>query len=276
MKKILTITLIFAMVFAFNFGVTTKTFAQAREVKVVIDDAEQRFDVPPIIENGHTLVPLRGIFEVLGAEVNWDSKTRIILAKKGDTIVLLRLGDKTAYVNNKSITLEVPAKAVKGSTLVPLRFISESLGANVEWDGNNYTVIISTLVHNLFTYQTDENGVFQNNISSDFLNDQTKTPQIGQEFVAYETWDAQTPNGVDYFVSFHSGVRVLDGKTIPIYLWTEGTNDGTNLYGNYRMLIVWDSAKNEGQEYTGTFTVKADPTNRTIPFTIQNAIDLQP
>ena len=87
------------------------------------------------IVQGRFLVPMRGIFEALGATVHWDGDTRTVTGTKGDISVKLTIDSKITTVNNKKVELDVPATVIEGRTFVPARFISESLGANVEWDG---------------------------------------------------------------------------------------------------------------------------------------------
>jgi iron complex transport system substrate-binding protein len=96
------------------------------------------------MEKGRVLVPLRAIFEALGAEVRWDEKTRKVTGRKGTSTVELVIGRYTAHVNGKSVALDMPGKIIDGRTLVPLRFIGESLGAKVDWNETNRTVIIVT------------------------------------------------------------------------------------------------------------------------------------
>lgn len=109
---------------------------------VVLNGQNLTFDVPPIIEDGRTLVPLRNIFEALGANVSWDGLTQSITAKKDETIIKLQIGSQTAYKNNQPVPLDVPSKIVENRTLVPLRFVSEALGANVNWNDAKETIII--------------------------------------------------------------------------------------------------------------------------------------
>jgi hypothetical protein len=109
---------------------------------VNVDGKELTFDVPPTIENGHVLVPVRAIFEALGAQVTWGGS--LVTATKGSTSIKLEIGGH-AFINDVPVTLDVPAKIVNGRMLVPLRFVSEALGAKVDWDGSTQTVtIIST------------------------------------------------------------------------------------------------------------------------------------
>lgn len=99
-------------------------------------------DHPAILEKGSTLVPMRGIFEQLGATIEWNQKAQTITATKGDTKITLTVGQKTAVVNGKPVTLDTAPKVADGTTLVPLRFISQSLGAKVSWDQENRTAAI--------------------------------------------------------------------------------------------------------------------------------------
>ncbi|MDZ4042371.1 MAG: ABC transporter substrate-binding protein [Eubacteriales bacterium] len=117
--------------------------AQASTVGVRVDGQRLALDVPPVVDGGRTLVPLRAIFEALGAEVSWDEGTRKATGKKGTTTVELVIGRNTAHVNGKPVNLDVPGQVVKGRTMVPLRFIGESLGAKVDWDEANREVLIA-------------------------------------------------------------------------------------------------------------------------------------
>lgn len=113
-------------------------------VRVFVDGDQVVFDQPPIIVGARVLVPLRGIFEKMGATVVWIPATRTVRAQRGATSVELQIGSTTARVNGNPVTLDVPAQIVGGRTLVPLRFISESLGASVVYDPAARTVQITT------------------------------------------------------------------------------------------------------------------------------------
>ncbi|TFB24466.1 trypsin-like serine protease [Filobacillus milosensis] len=140
MKKL--VFLIFSIVFL--FGLVTPISASASSVSIIIDGKEQTYDQPAIIDNGSTLVPMRGIFESLNASIGWDQETKTVTGEKGDISVQLTLGNKKALVNGQAVELHVPAKVLNGRTLVPLRFISESLGAKVGWDQETKTVTIKS------------------------------------------------------------------------------------------------------------------------------------
>lgn len=102
------------------------------------------FDVPPTIIQGRVLVPLRGAFEQLGASVYYDAQTQHIVAVRGTETVELTIGSRQAKVNGAARLLEVAAFTINGRTMVPLRFISESLGANVQWVEPSRTILIGS------------------------------------------------------------------------------------------------------------------------------------
>lgn len=88
---------------------------------VTLNDQQLSFNVPPIIENSRTLVPLRAIFEAMGTTVTWDQNTRTATAFKGDTTVVLQIGSTTPTINGQVKQLDVPAKIVNGRTLAPFK-----------------------------------------------------------------------------------------------------------------------------------------------------------
>lgn len=112
-------------------------------VKVILEGQELTFEVPPQIVKGRTLLPLRAIFEALGLEVGWDSGTRTITGSDDNTEIILQIDNINARVNGRDNVLDVPPQIIQDRTLVPVRFIAESLDLNVEWEEESRTVIIS-------------------------------------------------------------------------------------------------------------------------------------
>ncbi|RXJ02965.1 copper amine oxidase N-terminal domain-containing protein [Anaerobacillus alkaliphilus] len=119
--------------------------AANERVSVFIDRQQLYFDQDPIIENGRTLVPMRHVFEKLGATIHWNASTNTITAKKHRITVVLKVNSNQAIINGEAVRLDVPAKIVNGRTLVPLRFVTQALGGKVEWDGNAQNVYITTV-----------------------------------------------------------------------------------------------------------------------------------
>ncbi|NEW09107.1 hypothetical protein GK047_24330 [Paenibacillus sp. SYP-B3998] len=99
------------------------------EVNGVLLDLE----VPPALVEGSTLVPLRAILESLNLKLDWNSQTKTINASKDGVNIVLQVDNPIATVNGKSVTLPVPPKVIQGNTLVPVRFISQSVGAQVDY-----------------------------------------------------------------------------------------------------------------------------------------------
>jgi N-acetylmuramoyl-L-alanine amidase len=103
---------------------------------VILNNQQLQFEIPPLIENNRTLVPLRAIFEAMGATVEWNQKTQSVTATRGNTTVVLPLNSTKPTVNGVVYPLDVPAKIVNQRTLAPLRFIGEAFGGYVAWDGD--------------------------------------------------------------------------------------------------------------------------------------------
>lgn len=98
----------------------------------------------PIMENDRTLVPLRAVFETMGAEVLWDEATQTVTAVRDNTTIELTVGSSTLYKNGQAVmTLDVPAKKVNDRTMVPVRAIAESFGAQVDWIGPAQIVTVN-------------------------------------------------------------------------------------------------------------------------------------
>ncbi len=134
-------------------------------IHIVVNGTALALDQMPVMESDRVLVPMRGIFEALGAQVGWDDASQTVTGTLGDKTVVLSIGDVSATVNGSAVTLDVPARLVNDRTMVPVRFISESLGAQVDWDDASQTVTVTmeggaakTLVFDdldSFEFQTD-------------------------------------------------------------------------------------------------------------------------
>ncbi|MBR6253274.1 MAG: N-acetylmuramoyl-L-alanine amidase [Clostridia bacterium] len=117
----------------------------AKDVTLVLNDAKftpEEGQMPPIILNSRTLVPVREVFEILGGKVDWDANERRVDVTLGSKKISLWIDNPTATVDGQEIALDVPAKIVNSKTMVPARFISEQGGLVVDWDATTYTVSI--------------------------------------------------------------------------------------------------------------------------------------
>ena len=102
-------------------------------ILVKLNDEYLSFETPPVIENDRTLVPARFLFERMGAEVNWIEEEKAAVITYGDTSVKLVIDSDKAVVNGKTYPLDTPARLINSKTMLPLRFISESLGFTVNY-----------------------------------------------------------------------------------------------------------------------------------------------
>lgn len=133
-----------AFLIVFIMSTTMITFADQKPITVFLDGRQLEFDVEPTLENGRTLVPMRVIFEALGAEVSWDNDTSTAIAAKDGLTIKITINDMKLYKNDEVIELDVPARLIDSRTLVPVRAVSEGMGANVDWNHDNWQVIITT------------------------------------------------------------------------------------------------------------------------------------
>ena len=139
------------MTISIIIGVGSLTFASAYEpkviqdVKVYMDGIEFKIDQDFYSHNGTTLVPMRALFEELGAEVEWKQETKTIFAKTNDTFIELGIDRKIAKKDGKDIALTVEPKMINKVTYVPLRFVAEALNYEVNWNGADRIISIIDL-----------------------------------------------------------------------------------------------------------------------------------
>ena len=110
---------------------------------MLVNNNKLEFDQEPILEQNRTLVPLRKIFEALGAIVTWNERTQTVTVIKGSKKIYFTINSPEMYVDGNKLTIDVPAQIRNGRTLVPVRAISEALGCSVDWDDSSKTVIIT-------------------------------------------------------------------------------------------------------------------------------------
>ncbi len=139
MKKFLVSILIVALL----CGMFANVSAQ-EDVSVYIDGQKIEFDVNPQIIDGRTMVPMRKIFEKLGATVDWDKATQTATGEKNNTVVKITINNKKMKINGNTIDLDVAAQLLGGRTMVPVRAISESFSYDVLWEQSTKSVLINT------------------------------------------------------------------------------------------------------------------------------------
>ena len=104
------------------------------QVNVVVDGEKLELKNEAFIEDGRTLIPVRAIFEALDAKVLWFEDRRLVVAFSGNSMLQIGINSDSLYVNDDEIPLDVPARIVDDRTYIPLRAVSEALGAVVDWN----------------------------------------------------------------------------------------------------------------------------------------------
>ncbi len=122
---------------------TAFSVTASAEIKVTVNERTVAMDTSPYITNNHTMIPVRTIAEILGCEVEWNSKERSVTIEDSENYVKLTLDANSAEVNGERVQLDLPAVIKNNRTYVPLRFAAEGLQADVEWNDAERTVEIT-------------------------------------------------------------------------------------------------------------------------------------
>lgn len=172
------------------------------KISVYVNDEKVNFDVEPQIVNGRTLVPMRVIFEKLGAEVSWVSDSQMIVGQRYDDTIIMQINDKSLIANNRISMMDAPPVIIDSRTFVPVRAIAESFNADVEWNENERTVKIY-----------DENSIANDN-----------KIKLGKELINDTSWTQGGWEG-----NFHTGFEHIVGQTEPL-VFTMPEKTENNLY----------------------------------------------
>lgn len=149
----------------------------AKEVKIEIDGKEMvPKDMPAVIIDGRTMLPMRQIAQELGCEVNWNEAAKQIYVMRGSDIIVFTVDSKTGYENGKEFTMDVPATIVNDRTMLPVRALADALHLNMKWDDPNRIVSIQS--------------------GDTVVKDEPKAPESGQTTTGTLT-GIQTPSAKD-------------------------------------------------------------------------------
>ena len=102
----------------------------------------KKLDQPVMLVNDRTLVPMRAIFEALGADVSWNDAEKTVTAKKDEIVIVLKIGSEKFFKNLENVPLDTPAVIQNDRTYIPLRAVSEALENTVDWNGETKTITI--------------------------------------------------------------------------------------------------------------------------------------
>ena len=115
-----------------------KNWGQAKklEERIRVRGMNMKFDIPPVIKEGRTLIPVRAIMNGLGAKVEWNEETKVVTITRDDKVITLNLLTGDAAINGEAVELDVPAEIISNRTFVPLRFVAQTLGEKVNYDND--------------------------------------------------------------------------------------------------------------------------------------------
>ena len=138
--------LIFTLIVSSLLSVSALTASFAQGISLKINGKSIESDVEPKIIEGRTMVPVRTIFEGIGAEVSWDAPSKTITGKKGPVTVEMKIGEKTMSVNGKNIEMDAAAAIIDDRTYAPARYVAETFGFDVSWNADLKEVAINSKI----------------------------------------------------------------------------------------------------------------------------------
>lgn len=258
------IGMVMLLVFAvFSFGISSVVSAAdiSSQPKVVINGEELVITgQQPMNIQGSIFLPLRVIFEALGAQVSRNNTTQMVTATKEDPTIIeffghkrieLKVGDSYALLNgDEQVKLVAPARKVNGTVMVPLRFVAEALGANVSWVATTRTVQILSTTYEEFVYTQNIDGSEVAYITN--LEDIPVDPPIDKEMVYLLVYQ-QYGKAVKYYSALTSIVQserlkvISEGNFSDDYLWT----------GNYDVYSTEVDTDVENYHKFGSVTAEA-------------------
>lgn len=107
----------------------------AQDINVSLNGTIVNFpNQKPVVVEGRTLIPLRGVFDNMGYSIGWNGNTKTVTLKKDNETIVINIGENKYYLNGNAHTIDVPAQIINGSTMLPLRAIADATGADVLWD----------------------------------------------------------------------------------------------------------------------------------------------
>lgn len=195
-------------------------------VDLYVDTTKIETDTPPTVVDGRTLVPVRAIFEALGATVEWDGTTNTATGTKDGVVVSIQINNTTAYVNGAAKLLDVPAQLINNRTMVPARFISEALGCEVTWHSGTETVGVAdkTKGRHIYVTVTGEKYHYEGGCNGGTYYEATLAEAMGRGLTPCDkcvlsSQPAATSPAPDTFTTGNyrtTVLRVVDGDTIVV------------------------------------------------------------
>ncbi|USG67998.1 stalk domain-containing protein [Brevibacillus ruminantium] len=242
----------FLLVTVFTIFHSKAAFAQSPGpvISLIVDGIGVKTDVPPLHQNGRILVPIRFVAEQLGTKVSYDADSRRVTLRDGVNQVAVFADSRIGYVNGERVTLDTATVIQNQRTMIPVRFVSETLGYSVAWDNRAKVVKIRT---------RDEDHEQSAKIAASPVTAQVKNADLLSERYVfpfdkhshYEAYGDSYGSAREWSESHsgnarsHEGIDIMAPQGTPVYSVGDGVINriGWNTYGGWRINITDDSGK---------------------------------
>ncbi len=183
------------------------------DITIYVNEQILQCDIAPYMENGRTMVPMRKIFEALNATVDWEDSTETITATKDNATIILQINNEVMYNNGVAEILDVAPVIVNSSTFVPIRAVSQSLNASVNWLNSTYTVYINSPM--AFEYALSS-GANPSNGSEAPMPSETKITMYASDGRTIEVFqsEAESYRNVGWYLEPVTLMYAADGRTM--------------------------------------------------------------
>lgn len=200
MKKKILFTMFILLIFVPSFSFASVKLVydgkvhiyNEKPITIIINEKEIQPPVAPVLLQGTTLVPARAIFQEMGAEVKWEPKAKKVIITTEEQEIVLVVNDTKAIVDGKEELMEKPAKIINGSTMIPIRFISEQIGMNVEWNKEKFLIQITKKEK-----QVTSDSLKVESISWERIDNNLRVKiQANSKFTTYNKFELKNPTRV--------------------------------------------------------------------------------
>jgi hypothetical protein len=253
------------------------SYAAESQITVYIQNDELSFDQPPVISGGRVLVPFRQIAEGLDVNVTWDAKAKVVIAQYKSpfksTIVKIPVNGKSATVNSTQVPLDVPAKIINGRIMVPLRFLTQSFGAKVDWNSGSREINITIWEVNgketVYDQIGNDGRAIKSYTESEF-EQKLNNMYDNEELVVTSRWKNLMDPGRIGVVSQHYGFFNVNGKTREISLVLDGELDSQ---GRFDGDVTFDLYDEQTGDFIDSFSTYIEDAayNRVVEYSVYHA-----
>lgn len=201
-------------------------------------------DTEPQIIDGRTMVPVRAIFEGIGATVDWNADTKTVTGKKGSDTVVMNVGEKAMTVNGKKINMDGEAMIIDSRAFAPARYVAEAFGYDVSWNGDTKEVLIKDKVESPATVTTKTQTTTKETTTETTTEKAEKTTKKTTETTTVETTTETTTMSVADIINSSP----VQGVGNSVYKLVK--NDITTAFKNYYV----GNASGNGRFQRGTYS----------------------